>query len=202
MPPATKTVPLSSIVALCRYRLVLSWGPWLTVKITLLLDTPAAFTTTFPVVAPLGTGTTIEVALQLAGVAVVPLNVAVLAPCVEPKFVPAIVTDVPITPEVGERLVIEGGEITVNDTPVLACPLTVIMTLPVVAPLGTGTTIEVALQLAGVAVVPLNVTVLAPCVEPKFAPAIVTVVPTIPEVGERLVIEGEGITVKDTPVLA
>ena len=32
----------------------------------------------------------------------------------------------------------------------------------------------VALQLVGVAVVPLNFTVLVPCVAPKFAPAIVT----------------------------
>jgi hypothetical protein len=77
-------------------------------------------TTTFPVVAPLGTGTTIEVALQLVGVAVVPLNLTVLVPWVEPKFVPVIVTDVPTTPEVGERLVIEGVGITVNDTPLLA----------------------------------------------------------------------------------
>jgi hypothetical protein len=77
-------------------------------------------TTTFPVVVPLGTGTTIEVALQLVGVAVVPLNVTVLLPCVDPKFVPVIVTDVPTTPEVGERLVIEGGGVTVNDTPLLA----------------------------------------------------------------------------------
>jgi hypothetical protein len=80
-------------------------------------------TTTFPVVAPLGTGTTIEVALQLVGIAVVPLNLTVLVPWVEPKFVPVIVTDVPTTPEVGERLVIEGGTTTVKETPLLATPL-------------------------------------------------------------------------------
>jgi hypothetical protein len=48
----------------------------------------------------------------------------------------------------------------------------------------------VALQLDGVASVPLNVTVLVPCVEPKFAPAIVTEVPTGPELGDRLVMLG------------
>jgi hypothetical protein len=48
----------------------------------------------------------------------------------------------------------------------------------------------VALQLVGVAAVPLNVTVLVPCVEPKFAPAIVTEVPTGPDVGERLAMLG------------
>ena len=49
------------------------------------------------------------VALQLViVVAVVPLNVTVLVPCVEPKFVPVIVTDVPTAPDVGLRLVIVG----------------------------------------------------------------------------------------------
>src|SRR5262249_14349508 len=39
----------------------------------------------------------------------------------------------------------------------------------------------------GVASVPLNLTALLPCVVPKFAPAIVTTVPTGPDVGVRLV---------------
>jgi hypothetical protein len=47
-----------------------------------------------------------------------------------------------------------------------------------------------ALQLVGVAVVPLNVNVLVPCVAPKPEPAIVTEAPTAPEVGERLVMLG------------
>jgi len=58
--------------------------------------------------------TAIEVLLQLLAVAVAPLNVTVLVPCVEPKFVPAIVTDVPAIPEDGERLVIVGGGFTVK----------------------------------------------------------------------------------------
>ncbi len=74
-----------------------------------------------PVVAPLGTGATMEVALQLVGVAVVPLNFTVLVPWVAPKFVPVIVTDVPTGPEVGDKLVMFGaGVVTVNDTPLLA----------------------------------------------------------------------------------
>jgi hypothetical protein len=48
----------------------------------------------------------------------------------------------------------------VKGFPLLATPLTVIMTLPVVAPAGTGTAMLLALQLVGVAGVPLNVTVL------------------------------------------
>ena len=55
----------------------------------------------------------------------------------------------------------------------LALPFTVTTRLPVVAPIGTGTTIEVAFQNDGIAEMLLNVTVLEPCAEPKFAPLIV-----------------------------
>ena len=61
----------------------------------------------------------------------------------------------------------------------------------------------VADQLVGVAVVPLNVTVLVPCAAPKIVPVIVTDVPTGPLVGDRLVTLGAGVvTVKVTPLLA
>jgi hypothetical protein len=83
--------------------------PELTVKRTPLLATPPTVTTTLPVVAPAGTGTTRLVALQLVGVAVVPLKVTVFVPCVAPKFVPVIVTDVPTAPEVGFKLVMLGA---------------------------------------------------------------------------------------------
>ena len=75
---------------------------------------------------------------------------------------PAIVTDVPTRPEVGLMLVIFGTAATVKGAALLARPPTVTTTLPVVAPAGTGTRMLVVLQLVGVAVVPLNVTVLAP----------------------------------------
>jgi len=81
-----------------------------TVKFTLLLATPPTVTTTFPVVAPVGTAATIEVAPQLViVVAAVPLNVTVLVPCVAPKFVPVIVTEAPTAPDVGDRLVMAGA---------------------------------------------------------------------------------------------
>jgi hypothetical protein len=48
------------------------------------------------------------VALQLVGVAVVPLNVTALDPCVAPKLLPLIVTRAPIAPNVGDRVVIVG----------------------------------------------------------------------------------------------
>ena len=97
-------------------------------------------------VAPVGTVATMDVALQLPiVVAVVPLNFTVLVPWVEPKFNPVIVTDAPTAPEVGDRLLMLGN--TVNATPLLFTPLAKTTTLPVVAPLGTVTLIEVALQL-------------------------------------------------------
>jgi len=72
------------------------------------------------------------------------------------------VAEVPTGPDVGERLPILGGMITVNSAPLLGRPATVTTTFPVVAPLGTGTTMLVAFQLVGVAATPLNVTVLVP----------------------------------------
>jgi hypothetical protein len=175
-------------------------GGGTTVKLAPLLAWPPTVTTTLPELAPLGTGVTIELALQLLGVAVVPLKVTVLVPWVDPKFNPVMVTEAPMGPEAGERLLMLGN--TVNVTPPLGTPLTVTTTGPVVAPAGTGTLIEVAAQVVGVAGVPLNVTVLVPCDEPKFVPVIVIEVPTAPEVGVKLVMVGVGRTVKVTPLLA
>jgi hypothetical protein len=81
-----------------------------TEKVEPLLASPEAVTTTFPVMAPLGTGATILVSLQLAGVAVDPLKVMVLAPWAEPKFDPVMVTEVPTGPDAGDRLVITGDD--------------------------------------------------------------------------------------------
>src|SRR5271168_1116514 len=117
-------------------------------------------------VAPLGTGTTILVALQLVGVPPVPLNFTVLVPCVDPNVVPVIVTDAPTAPDVGDRLAIIGT--TVKLTPLLFTPLANTTTLPVVAPLGTDVAMLDALHVVTVAVVPLNFTVLVPWLDPKF----------------------------------
>src|SRR5262249_5940552 len=144
-----------------------------TVKFTPLLSTPLACTTTLPVVAPDGTVVTMEVDVQLVGVAGVPLNLSV--PWAEPKFVPVMVTDVPTGPELVERLVMLGAGTTVKATPLLAKLLTVTTILPVVAPAGTTAVIDVGPQLPiDVAVVPLNFTVLLPCDDPKFVPVITT----------------------------
>jgi hypothetical protein len=168
-----------------------------------LLFTPLAFTTTFPVVAPGGTVATIDVAVQLPMVvAAVPLNFTVLVPCVVPKFVPVIVTDAPTAPVVGDKLVMLGAATTVNEEPLLFTPLAFTTTFPVIAPVGTVATIDVAVQFPiVVAVVPLNATVPVPCVVPKFVPVIVTNAPTAPVVGDKLVMLGAGTTVNDTPLL-
>jgi hypothetical protein len=173
-----------------------------TVKLTPLLASEFTVTTTLPVVAPDGTGVTMFVFDQLVGVAVVPLNFTVLVPCVAPKFVPVIVTEVATGPLVGDRFVMLGATVTVKLTPLLASEFTVTTTLPVVAPDGTGTTMLVFDQLVGVAVVPLNFTVLVPRVVPKFVPVIVTEVATGPLVGERFVMLGGTATVKVSALLA
>jgi hypothetical protein len=98
---------------------------------------PPTVTTTFPVVAPVGTGTVTLVALQAVGVATVPLNATVLVPCVAPKFAPVIVTAVPTGPDVGLSVVIDGGTVTGEGDAVTGEPPTVTTTLPVVAPVGT-----------------------------------------------------------------
>src|SRR5205823_13565823 len=99
------------------------------VKFKPLLPAPLTCTTTFPVVAPEGTVTAMLVAVQLEALAVVPLNVTVLLPWVDPKLVPVIVTDAPTVPDVCERFVML-GEI-VKLTPLLSTPLAWTTTLPV-----------------------------------------------------------------------
>lgn len=173
-----------------------------TVKFTPALAAPPTVTTTFPVVAPDGTGAAMLVSLHVVGVAVVPLNLTVLVPCVAPKAEPLIVTEVPTAPALGERPVMLGVGSTVKLLPLLSTPLACTTTFPVVAPDGTGALMLVALQLVGVAVVPLNLTVLLPFVEPKPVPAIVTEIPTAAEAGERLVMLGAATTVKPLPLLA
>jgi hypothetical protein len=81
----------------------------------------------------------------------------------------------------------------------LALPPTVITTFPVVGPLGTVAMMIVSDQFVAVAVVPLNVTVLVPCVGPNPVPVIVTCVPANPLNGDRFVMFGT--TEKLTPLL-
>jgi len=86
-----------------------------------------------------------------------------MVPTVGPKFVPVIMTLVPMGPEVGLMLMMLGGGVTVKSTPLLSTPPTVTRTFPVVAPDGTVTLKLAADQFdVAVAVTPLKVTVLFP----------------------------------------
>jgi hypothetical protein len=168
------------------------------VKVTPLLVCPLTVTCTAPVVAPSGTVTPMEVALQLETAAGSPLNRTTLVPLLAPKFCPEMVTTVPGAPLAGERLVMLGPPVTVKVRLLLFIPSAVIPTGPVLAPAGTGTTMLESLQLNGVACVPLNLTVLVPGAMPKPAPLIVTKVLTGPLAGEMLEMLGGGITVNVT----
>lgn|SRR5450432_205437 len=85
-------------------------GAATTVKALPLDATPPTVTTTFPVVAPLGTVATIDVVVQpVTVVAVTPLNVTVLVPCGLPKLVPVIVIAAPTAPVAGDNVVIVGA---------------------------------------------------------------------------------------------
>jgi len=167
---------------------------------TPLLTKPLTVTTTFPLLAPDGTGTPMLLLLQLVGTPARPLNVTVLVPCEAPKLAPVMVMEVPTGATTGDTLLMLGGVPTVNTTPLLGALFTVTITLPVVAPAGTSALIVLLFQLVAVAVLPLKVTVLVPCIKPKPAPVIVTVVPAGPAVGETLVMLGAGM-VKRLPVL-
>jgi hypothetical protein len=166
-------------------------GAEVTVNVTPLLATPpAAVTTTLPVAAPEGTVATMLVELQLEMVAASVPNFTPPLPCVEPKFDPVIVITEPTAPVFGARLVMLGAGVSVNVDPLLACPPTVTTTGPLVAPVGTGAVMDVALHAVGVEAIPLKLTVLLVCVLRKFVPAITTEVPTAPVLGVRLVIVG------------
>ncbi|MBS0537044.1 MAG: hypothetical protein JSR72_23545 [Proteobacteria bacterium] len=91
---------------------------------------------------------------------------------------------------------IVGGATTVKFTPLLVAPFAVTTTFPVVAPTGTLAIMLVAPQLVGVAVTPLNFTVPEPWLAPKFAPIMLTLVPTEALPGEIVEIAGAASTKK------
>jgi len=153
---------------------------------------PGVVTLIVPVVAPVGTVAVICVAELTVNVAFVPLNFTAVAPV---NAVPVIVTLAPTSPLVGEKLVMVGGNTTVKLLALVAVPPGVVtLIVPVVAPAGTVAVICVAELTVNVAVVPLNFTAVAPV---YAVPVTVTLAPTAPLLGEKLVIEGGGITVKE-----
>src|SRR5438132_3587402 len=105
VPVMVTAVPTGPVVG---FRLVMAGAGEVTVKFTPLLATPPTVTTTFPVVAPLGTDATMLVALQLVVLAAVPLTVT--EPAVPQSLTAVICTVVPDTPVVGFRMVMAGAE--------------------------------------------------------------------------------------------
>ena len=96
------TAPLLGVI-------VLMLGGGTTVKLTPALGTPDTVTTTLPVLAPAGATAVMLLALHDVTLAVIPLKLTLLVPGIAPKFEPAITTDEPTGPELGERLLIAGA---------------------------------------------------------------------------------------------
>jgi hypothetical protein len=156
---------------------------------------PAVVTLIGPVVTPAGTVARIAVAEVTLKLALTELKVTEVAPV---KFVPLMVTLVPTGPLVGAKLVIVGGSTTVNALLLIAVPPAVVTLIgPVVTPAGTVARIAVAEVTVKLALTELKVTEVAPV---KFVPLMVTLVPTGPLVGAKLVIVGGSTTAK-TPLL-
>ena len=163
-------------------------GGGTTVKALLLVVVPAGVVTPIsPVVAPAGTVAWIAVSEVTEKVALAPLNVTAVVPL---KLVPLIDTLVPTGPLAGAKPLIAGGGTTVNALLLVAVPAGVVTaTGPDVAPAGTVAWMAVAELTVKLALVPLNVTAVAPL---KFVPLIDTLVPTGPLEGVKLVIAGSG----------
>jgi hypothetical protein len=115
------------------------------------------------------------------------------------KPLPLIVTLVPTGPLGGEKLVIDGAVITVKlDALVVVPPGVVTEIAPVVAVAGTVAVICESLVPVIAADTPLNFTAVAPV---NAFPVIVTVAPTRPLAGAKLLIDGFGMTVKSSALV-
>ena len=124
-----------------------------------------------------------------------PLNRTDVTPV---KLAPAIATLVPGAPLGGVNPVIRGA--TVKLLALAAVPVGVVTWIgPVVALAGTAAMIRVAVFIEMLAEVPLNVTDVAPA---RLVPLMVTLTPTAPLVGEKLVIVGSKPTVKSVALVA
>jgi hypothetical protein len=162
----------------------------ITSKVAVLVAVPPGVLTeivTGPAFRPFaGTVAVICVGETTVKIAFLPSNITTVAPV---KFVPSIVTTVPLGPLTGLKPVIVGGGITVNGVLLVAVPLGVVTAMgPVAAPSGTIAVIFLLLLLTvNCAATPPNVTLVAPL---KLGPLIVTAVPTPPLCGEKLVMVG------------
>jgi len=147
---------------------------------------PGVVTLTLPEVPDATTAVTLVAETTLNEVAAVPPKLTAVAPV---KLVPVIVTVAPIAALVGVKLVIVGAGTNVKPTRVAVPPGVVTLTLPEVPDATTAVMLAAETTLNDVAAVPPKLTAVAPV---KFVPVIVTVAPTAPEVGVKLVIVGTG----------
>lgn len=150
---------------------------------------PPTVTEIVPVVAPTGTVVVIVVDVLAVTMAVVPLKLTVLLAGVRSKFVPVIVTVVPMGPEAGVKAVMVGTAAKVNPFCVAVPPGVVTETLPEVPAAIIAVILVADTTLNDAAAVPPKLTAVAPV---KFVPVIVTVVPMVPEAGVKDVISGSG----------
>lgn len=191
VPATTTAVPTGPVVGL---KPEIVGGDGITVKFAAEVAVPPAVVTeTFPVVVALATVAVICVALfTVKDEAALPLNATAVAPL---KLVPVITTLAPTNPLTGLKLEIVGaGGSTEKLAAEVPVPLGVVTEIfPVVAPLGTGAVIWVALSTVNVAAVPLKLTAVAPV---KFVPLITTLAPTTPLAGLKLETVGPTFTVK------
>ena len=146
---------------------------------------------TFPLIVPAGTVTVIEVSVAALGVVtIVPLAPVKVTEVAVARLTPEIVTVFPTKPASGESVVMLGASTVklVALVPVVS-PVTSTEIAPVVAPVGTFTTMLVPPVTAGdEATTPLNFTV---GLLPKLDPVIVTASPTLPEAGENELTTGD-----------
>ena len=159
-------------------------------KLALLVAVPAAVVTLIgPDDATVGTVAVICVLLSTENAADVPLNFTSVAPV---RLVPVILTLVPTGPLVGAKaLSVGAGVVTVKLALLVAVPLGVVTLMgPVAAPAGTVALICESLLTEKLAVVPLNLTAVAPV---RSLPVIVTLVPADPLVGANAVRAGAGV---------
>jgi len=147
---------------------------------------PGVVTLTLPEVPAATTAVMLVAETTLNDVAAVPPKLTAVAPV---KLVPVIVTVAPIAALVGVKEVIVGAGTNVNPTRVAMPPGVVTLTLPEVPAATTAVMLVAETTLNDVAAVPPKLTAVAPV---KFVPVIVTVAPTAPEVGVKLVIVGTG----------
>jgi hypothetical protein len=170
----------------------------LTVKsVALVAVPPGVVTLILPVVAVEGTVAVIWVAEFTTNVAVTLLKVTPVvvkfAPLTVPlKFVPVILTDVPVGPKAGvnELIVGAGAVTTVKLVALVFCPAAVYTWIgPVVAPAGTTAVAPVVLGFVGVT--RLEVLKRTPVTVELNVPLIVTVVPTKPVAGVKVGTPGQ-----------